>query len=94
MSNWTRDFIFGVLGGRVSDEEWQAHVAANQPKPRPVRLRIRYDELRPVPRQVCDGLLAALVAVTQHRRSAASPLPPLDDGWWQAIKEQARWERG
>jgi hypothetical protein len=54
MSRWTRDFITGVFGVRISDEEWAAHDEARRPKPRPVKLRIRYDNARTVPRHVAD----------------------------------------
>jgi hypothetical protein len=62
-SKWTRDFICGVFGVRVSDEEWAAQDEARHPKPRPVKLRIRYDNARPVPKQVTDGLLVAMAFV-------------------------------
>jgi hypothetical protein len=42
-SKWTRDFVTGVFGIKVPDEEWAAHDAAHRPKLRPVKRRIHYD---------------------------------------------------
>jgi hypothetical protein len=59
MSNWTRDFIFGCCGMRIDEKVW-ASVAAQRRKPRPAQTRIRYDNARPVPKQVTEGLLIAM----------------------------------
>jgi len=93
-SNWTRDFIAGVFGLRIPAEEWDAHDAAHRPKPRLIRRRMRYDNVRPLPQPVANGLLVAMAFVDHQRRTATYRLPPTDQGWWLAIEEQARWERG
>jgi len=92
-SNWTRDFIAGVFGVRVSAEERAAHDAAHRPKPRPIKSKMRYDNVRPLPQPIAKGLLVAMAFVDHQRRAVASRLPPTDQGWWLAIEEQARWER-
>jgi hypothetical protein len=92
-SKWTRDFITGVFGVRVPDAEWEAHDEARRPKPRPVKRRIRYENARPLPQHVTEGLLVAMAMIDYRRRWTRSVLPPVDAGWWRAIEDQARWDR-
>lgn len=83
-----------LIGKTIPDEEWEKHDAERRPKPRRYVPRIRYDNLRPIPKQVGEGLSIAMAYLDEHARRAKEPLPPTDPGWWEAIEDASRWERG
>lgn len=51
-----------------NEKEWVAYLESQKPKPRLVKLRIRYDNARPIPKQVADGPLIAIGRAGHDRR--------------------------
>jgi hypothetical protein len=76
--SWTRDFIWGAFGLRPADRD--RHTS------RP----LRWDNVRPASPQIAAALAVARRTLGPPPPRDTSPLPPIDDGWWNAVARQAK----
>jgi hypothetical protein len=91
MSNWTRDYMFGVFGLKPDEAEYRKRKRAREQRP-PERY-VRCDNFReltlPITRAMLDVLTCAQASFGPRRRRPG-PLPPVDKAWWKSVADQAR----